>query len=441
MGNRTRLSVRLLWVTGTISAFLLLAAGWLVYLNFHDLGKTRASGEGKSQGGAVLNTGDIITEFTWEKDNPLLATLGPDAIASSPDAHTFPGGRASTQGLSAGPDGKDINLELSGNELFDLEGIDISIDFRRNEPAGSFFSRGNHFNFGLENGFLTVHYRVDNKKGGFITVKERTGYEVPRDEAFRTYRFIYTPTSGRGEIFVNGMPVWSHSGIPNTAMYWKGAGNIFIGKGINGGGRDVAILDNLVIRSTGTLSPLAESLLSFTLEGKESGIMVRWLTAANEQANYFTVERSVNGIDFTKVGTVSANPKTGPEAEYQYLDKTPVGEGVAYYRLRQTFRNGKFVTHALSAIKLKATRELTIDRVSPVPFQESFDISYFLPNSGRVWLQLTDPNGKIVSTETFEAPQGKNIHNYQDKHGLSSGPYTVHLIFNNRKVSASIRKI
>lgn len=438
--NRTRLSIRLASVVGTVSMVVLLTAGWLVYMNFNNVSKTKANGEGESLGGAVLSNGEIITEFTWEKDNPLLATLGPDAIAAGNDARTFRGGRASTRGLSAGPNGRDINLELPGTELFNVEGIDISIDYRGTEPDGSFLSRGGYFNFGIDDGYLTIQYRVDNHKGGFFSIKEKTTYELPKDENFRTYRFLYSPASGKGEIFVNNMPVWSKTGYENTALYWHGAGNLFIGKGLNGGGRDVAILDNLVIRNTGTISPIAETLLNFSLEGKENGVQIHWFTAANDQVAYFTVERSVNGLDFTKVGTINVNPKNGALGEYTYLDKTPVGENVAYYRIRQTFNNGKFVTHDFAAIRTKAGRDFSIERVSPVPFNENFEIAYFLPTSGRVWLQLTDGWGKILTTETFEAPQGKNIHSFQDKNNLPAGNYTLYMIFDNKKISANITK-
>ena len=129
----------------------------------------------------------------------------------------------------------------------------------------------------------------------------------------------------------------------------------------------MAILDNLVIRTTGTISPLAESLLNFSLEGKENGVNVHWLTAVNDQVAYFTVERSINGLDFSKVGTINVNPKAGELGEYNYLDKTPIGETVAYYRIRQTFKNGKFVSHSLAAIRTKASRDFSIERSVPSP--------------------------------------------------------------------------
>ena len=51
-------------------------------------------------------------------------------------------------------------------ELYNQEGIDISIDYRKSEPEGSFFpgSRSNNFNLGFENNFITISYRTENSK-------------------------------------------------------------------------------------------------------------------------------------------------------------------------------------------------------------------------------------------------------------------------------------
>lgn len=439
--QKSRQTTRLIIVLGTFSGVFLLTLGWLVYLNFHNLSKTKATGKGGEGGGSALNTtGEILSEFTWEKNPVLLATLGPDGIKCSKDAHSSGGGRSSTNGLSPGTNGKDIDLEIEGTELFNQEGIDISIDYRRSEPSGSFFTRSNNFNFGIENGYLTIAFRVENAKGGSDPVKARTNYEVPDDPLYRTYRFIYSPNSGRAEIFVNSVIVWSHQGISNTPLSWKNAGNIIIGKNMNGNGADKAIFDNLVIRSTGSVSPLAESLLNFMLEPKDGTVKVHWSSSANDKVDYFTIERSINGVDFVNVSNIKANPRQAEGDEYEYTDKTAASTSIVYYRLRQTFLNGKFVIHPLSAIKFKTEKDFAIERVTPQQFEHSFDISYFLPKSGRVWMQLSDSKGKIRTTVTFEAPQGKNVHVFKDQLDLERGEYTLQLIFDNKKVSTKVTK-
>ena len=270
--------------------------------------------------------------------------------------------------------------------------------------------------------------------------KEKTQFEVPSDPIFRTYRFIYTPSTGKGEVFVNSVVVWSHQGQSNMPLLWKDSENIIIGKSMNGGGIDRPVFDNLVIRSTGTVSMFSESLLNFMLEPKDQQVKINWSTTMNEQVDYFTIERSINGLDFVKISTFPSNPNLSEGEDYSYTDHVTDVSNVVYYRLRQTFLSGKFVTHPLSAVRFKTDKGLSIETVKPVPFQQSFDVSYFLPHSGRVWIQLSDAKGTILSTKTFEAPQGKNVHIFRDQDNLASGEYSLDVIFENKKVSRKITK-
>ena len=439
--QKNKLRARVILVAGSISFMLTITAGIMVYLNVNNVSKTRATATGTEGSGASLSNGDIITEFTWEKDPVTIATLGPDAISVSKDAHSMSGGRSSTGGLSAGPNGKDIDLEIEGTELWNQEGIDISIDYSRNEKSGSFFSRENGFNFGMENGFITIAYRLENKRGGIESFKTKTEYEIPVDMNFRTYRFIYNPSKGKAEIFVNSVIVWSNQHAVNTPLSWKNAGKIVVGKGMNAEGKDIAIFDNFIVRTAGNTAPLAESLLNFMLEEKEGGIKIHWSTSVNDKIKSFTIERSINGVDFMNVSTVPVNPDLTESEEYTFLDKTKATTGIVYYRLRQTFTNGKFISHSLAAIKMQNEVNLAIEKINPLPFDKSFDIAYFLPKSGKVWIQINDDKGNMIDTQSFDAPKGKNVHVYKNEKIRESGTYTINMIFDNKKVTRSIIKI
>lgn len=436
----SKLRMKVVLVCGLVSGFLILAGTILVLLNMNSLKKIQATETGFEGGGNDVTNGEIISEFTWEKDPVSNAILGPDAFKSGKEAHSMDGGKGSTKGLSAGANGKNIDLEISGEEIFKQDGIDISLDFKRSEASGDFFSRGNVFNFGMENGYLAINYSVENSMGKKIMVKEKTNYEIPTDPIFRNYKFTYTPSVGKGEIFVNGIIVWQKETDRNSALSWKNAGNIIIGRNMNGGGEDHAIMDNLVIRSCGAATPLAESLLNFMLEAKEGGVKIHWSTSVNENVDYFTLERSLNGSDFVKVVNIYSR-KDSADEEYTYTDKTNATTPLVYYRLKQTFKNGKFISHSLSAIKFKSEKGLSIERVSPSPFGNSCDISYFLPKTGRVWILLTDDNGNLLNTESYEAPQGKNVHVFKDNGKIQPGTYCFTLIFDNQKVSKRITRI
>lgn len=439
--QKSKLRTNIVVIVACLSLFVTLTAGLLLFINLNNNIKSRASSTGLGGGGNDLGNGEIISEFNWENDPVTVATLGPDAMIASKDAHSKPGGQLSTNGLSAGANGNNINIEISEAEIFKQDGIDISIDYRRNELTGDFFSFGKDFNFGMEDGFITIRFCVENKNGKTEIIKSVTTYEIPIDPVYRTYRFIYTPTSGRAEIFVNNLIVWQHSLEKNTPLSWKKTGSVIIGREMNGGGKDMAIMDNLIVRNTVAVSPLTESLLNFMLEAKDGGVRLHWSTSANEKSDFFTIERSVNGLNFTNIFNVNAKPDSSQEdVEYIYSDKTAVSSPIVYYRLRQTFKNGKFVTHPLSAIRFKSDKSFSIERINPSPFEKSCDISFYLPKSGRVWLQITDSKGSIVKTSSFEAPQGKNVHVLRDDLNLQSGTYTLSMIFDNKKMSTKLVK-
>ncbi|MEY4594166.1 MAG: hypothetical protein RIQ47_576 [Bacteroidota bacterium] len=440
--QRTRLTQRILLVTGALGISAGLVIGWMVFMNFQEVKTSKATGNQEMARGGSADHGEILCEFTWEKDPVTVATLGPDAISCSKDACSTPGGRASTRGLSAGSSKRNIDMVVQSGQLFDQDGISITIYYRGKEQDGYFISRGMNFYFGIENGFLTVAYRTEDERGAATVIQAITDYELLADNQYRSYRFQYSPMTGRGEITVNGAPVWSHQGTANRPMYWKNSGNLMIAKGLNGEGSEDAILDNLVIRSTGSISPLANALLNFMLESHGNQVTVYFSALSSDQINGFTIERSVNGLDFSKICTLSGSQlEANKSGDFTYQDPTPITSQLVYYRLKQHLKSGKTLVHPVSAIRVKSDKQFSIERVNPSTFESSFNISYFLPKSGRVWIQLMDNLGTIVSSKTFEAVEGKNIHRYEEEKPLQEGTYTLNIMFDNKKVSTSVVKI
>jgi hypothetical protein len=429
-------SIRAKFIIGAFTVGVTCSIAWFVFINVSNNTETKAS---IGSNGWSLNNGEVISNFTWENGEPTKAATGPDAIKISPTAYIAFGGKNSTGGLAPGNATKDINMEIEAAPLFNTEGIDISIDYRGTEPSGSFFTRGKTFDFGFENGFLSITYRVQTGKS-YQTISETTNYELINDGLYRNYRFIYTPATGKGEIFVNSVIVWSYESPRNTALWWNTTDNIIIAKGIDGGGNDTPLLDNLTIRTTGTLSPLAESLIGFNLKTMTGVVTITWTTTANSKVDYFTIQRSINGTDFTTITTVKADPIQKESEEYTFTDKNFTIAGIYYYRIRQTFTDGKFVTHNISATKVTVSATLAIEKITPTMFKNSFSVAYSIPEEGKVQWQLIDGRGTVKTTETVEAQKGKNIFQFNDTQKLPEGEYTLNLVYNETKLTATVTK-
>ncbi|MDG2246346.1 MAG: choice-of-anchor L domain-containing protein [Flavobacteriales bacterium] len=81
--------------------------------------------------------------------------------------------------------------------------------------------------------------------------------------------------------------------------------------------------------------------LDFEAELQLQGSEVRcsWEVSSQLNNDFFTVERSKDGISWEPVGTVQGAGTTNQQLSYDWVDKHPL-EGVSYYRAKQTDFNG-----------------------------------------------------------------------------------------------------
>ncbi|WPP48868.1 beta strand repeat-containing protein [Catalinimonas niigatensis] len=82
------------------------------------------------------------------------------------------------------------------------------------------------------------------------------------------------------------------------------------------------------------INPLPVELMSFKVGMKRGEALLSWRTASEENNDFFEVQRSLNGKDWTTIGIVEGAGDSHQELGYSYADKNPV-YSVSYYRLRQ----------------------------------------------------------------------------------------------------------
>jgi hypothetical protein len=86
--------------------------------------------------------------------------------------------------------------------------------------------------------------------------------------------------------------------------------------------------------------PLPITLVSFEAEPYQNDILTNWKTSAEINNDYFTVERSQDGVTFIPIGRVEGAGNSDYELNYTYIDKE-YENGINYYRLKQTDFDGK----------------------------------------------------------------------------------------------------
>jgi len=376
----------------------------------------------------VNSTAQVLSQFTWNSNPVTAAAIGPNATSVSGSAVSSAGGVGGTNGLNAGLPTADINLTIpTGGGLFDVSGIDVSFDFQRDENVGNFFTRGSSLVImGATN--LSVTYRVDNGAGGFNTVNSGNVYAIPNDNTFRTYRFVYLPTTGTGSLFVNGTSVWTNDGPDNRSMYWTGSGNIIIGSGLDGASQNQTFLDNLIIGAV-TSSPLPIELLRFEAKAIKNTVEVFWETGTEKNNNYFQVERSANTEQWEILGHVKGAGNSTSRKQYSFLDTSPL-IGTSYYRLKQTDFDGQFSLSPIRSVSIAVKRKAELN-VYPNPTNNTIHIQTELLKKEDVYFY--DLLGKDVSAEckfVYESPQGLVF----DLYGLEKGIYLIYTRFGVKRI-------
>jgi hypothetical protein len=86
---------------------------------------------------------------------------------------------------------------------------------------------------------------------------------------------------------------------------------------------------------------LTFELLSFKAVLNKGKVDLTWITQSEVNNEYFTIERSSNGVDFDSILSVNGNIALNLIQNYATIDENPL-KGISYYRLKQTDFDGKF---------------------------------------------------------------------------------------------------
>lgn len=142
--------------------------------------------------------------------------------------------------------------------------------------------------------------------------------------------------------------------------------------------------------------PLPIQLLGFYGERKNKIIDLFWNTESEINNDYFTLERSADGLNFNSIGTVDGAGNSTTTIHYTYTDYHPLNN-LNYYRLKQTDFDGAFSYSSRIAVRM--TDEINPVMAWPNPASSSFNLQFNLPalNKSQTEIELYDVIGKKIT--------------------------------------------
>ncbi|NRA11817.1 MAG: T9SS type A sorting domain-containing protein, partial [Crocinitomicaceae bacterium] len=167
------------------------------------------------------------------------------------------------------------------------------------------------------------------------------------------------------------------------------------------------------------------------------GADLNWKTESEINNNFFTVQKSRNGINFEDLYEVKGAGTTNEITDYFAFDPN-IKLGVTYYRLKQTDFDGKFEYSEVSAISVYDDK---IDKltISPNPTGNTTNIFFNSYQVGPSVLNIMNAQGQIIKSIDFTLKKnGNNI--VVDMSSYAQGIYMVSVETNNKIYTGKIIK-
>ncbi|MFA6400803.1 MAG: fibronectin type III domain-containing protein [Salinivirgaceae bacterium] len=98
--------------------------------------------------------------------------------------------------------------------------------------------------------------------------------------------------------------------------------------------------------------PLPITLAKFEAIANQGTVVLLWETLREINNDFFTIEKTANLSQWSKVATVQGAGNSSQRINYSYTDQNPF-QGTSYYRLKQTDFNGDFTYSDVKSVTLK----------------------------------------------------------------------------------------
>jgi hypothetical protein len=171
---------------------------------------------------------------------------------------------------------------------------------------------------------------------------------------------------------------------------------------------------------------------SFTAVASDQTTKLKWVTEEEMNNDHFEVERSVDGLNFSTVGYVTAAEIVGGNKRtYEFSDNLSnlKNNGTVYYRLKQIDRDGNSSFSKTLSVQLNAKAGMLL-QVSPNPFIYKIDVRFEAKESGNSEIRVTNLAGQTVISQPAIISKGYNNLSLNDLGGLSKGMYIVQVMVN-----------
>lgn len=364
--------------------------GFLCLLSLGCFGQQIFNGNGKTGYGGVIGTGNLSVNDNGTTITFILtkgASSFNDAMVLFLD--TKSGGFATTSGFTDEADG--LRKAISGLQTPDRATL--------NFPSGFLPD----YAIAMDQGFAGIWELVNGGSHNYINSAILTPSGNPNSATY-TFTLTKTDVGITGDIIFNFLATYgSESGYRS---------NEFIGDAGPTNNPDKTPYTATSFLSY--VSALPVSIIHFNaLANTNISIVLKWSVAQERDVARYTILRSMDGINFKEVGSVSSTGNTSTTRDYSFTDNQP-SIGNNYYKVSILNKDGSVaVTKTinikfLTPLKIKAfinpSHELVIEMQDVI--KNNFDVKIYNTNGQQVYSKQLPHSG---ANQLYKLPLGNRF--------------------------------
>ena len=152
-----------------------------------------------------------------------------------------------------------------------------------------------------------------------------------------------------------------------------------------------------------------------------------WTTQSEQNNKGFELQRSSDGVKFSKIAFVNTKSTDGNSASainYQFIDENPL-TGNNYYRLKQTDNDGKYEISKIVFVKGTKLSALTISTIYPNPVKSTLNVALSAPGEEKVSFTISDVSGKVLLQQSRKINSTESGNYSLNVSSLSKGIYSL----------------
>ena len=182
---------------------------------------------------------------------------------------------------------------------------------------------------------------------------------------------------------------------------------------------------SLVVNFT-TFTTLPVNLIDFVAKIDGNRVRLEWRTAAERRNKYFEVERSTDGVSFSRITKINGGGTTDKPSFYQFYDNLTIN-GTLYYRLKQYDEDGVVNDLGSRAVNFKISAATEV-KIFPNPSAGEFYVAFSDDKGGKANIAIYDISGRKLHSQTLLLSTGLKNYRIVPQHPLAPGQYLLKVL-------------